>query len=99
MIDKELIQQALEALESENPDIQMRAAIALRQALETEPEPLWTQAHWTKYEQGVVDAERMKILKLLREQRKFWKDWEYPEEYIFAVDVLTERIKCKPTSK
>jgi len=50
------------------------------------------------YERG-RDHERMEILKLLREQRKFWKDWEYPEEYIFAVDVLMERIKCKPTSK
>ena len=32
------MQQALEALESDNPDIQLRAAIALRQALETERE-------------------------------------------------------------
>jgi len=50
------------------------------------------------YERG-RDHERMKILKLLREQAEFWKEWEYPEEYIFAVDVLLERIKCKPTSK
>ena len=35
---RELMQQALEALESDNPDIQLRAAIALRQALETERE-------------------------------------------------------------
>ena len=38
MTDRELMQQALEALESDNPDIQLRAAIALRQALETEQE-------------------------------------------------------------
>ena len=37
-MDRELMQQALEALESDNPDIQLRAAIALRQALETERE-------------------------------------------------------------
>jgi len=35
---RELLQQALEALQSENPDIQLRAAIALGQALEAEPE-------------------------------------------------------------
>ena len=34
------MQLALEALESDNPDIQLRAAIALRQALETEQEPV-----------------------------------------------------------
>ena len=50
------------------------------------------------YERG-RDHERMEILKLLREQAKFWKEWGYPEEYTFAVAVLTERIKCKPTSK
>ena len=46
------------------------------------------------YERG-RDHERMKILNLLREQAEFWKEWEYPEEYIFAVDVLLERLKCK----
>jgi len=60
---------------------------------------VWTQEHWTDYEQGIVATERERIAQLLREQRKFWKEWEYPEEYIFAVDVLLERIKCKPTSK
>jgi hypothetical protein len=34
------MQMALEALDSDNPDIQLRAAIALRQALETEQEPV-----------------------------------------------------------
>lgn len=37
-MSREVMQQALEALQSENPDIQLRAAIALRKALETEPE-------------------------------------------------------------
>jgi len=32
--DREVMQQALEALDSDNPDIQLRAAIALREALE-----------------------------------------------------------------
>jgi len=34
MSDRELMQQALEALESDSPDVQLRAAIALREALE-----------------------------------------------------------------
>jgi len=33
MTDRELMQMALEALDSDHPDIQLRAAIALRQAL------------------------------------------------------------------
>ena len=36
MTDRELMHQALEALDSDNPDIQLRAAITLRQALETD---------------------------------------------------------------
>jgi len=38
-MSREVMQQALEALDSDNPDVQLRAAIALRKALETEPEP------------------------------------------------------------
>ena len=39
-MSREAMKQALEALESDNPDIQLRAAIALRAALDTpEPEP------------------------------------------------------------
>lgn len=34
MTDRELMQMALEALESDNPDIQLRAAITLRLAIE-----------------------------------------------------------------
>jgi len=56
---------------------------------------IWTQEHWTDYEKGIIDAERERVAQLLREQAEFWKKWEYPEEYIFAVDVLLERIKCK----
>jgi hypothetical protein len=37
MTDRELMQQALEALDSDNPDIQLRAAIALRERL-SQPE-------------------------------------------------------------
>jgi|GEM_PF-3515799 len=40
--DREVMQQALEALESDNPDIQLRAAVALRRALEAEPERLFS---------------------------------------------------------
>ena len=39
-MSRELMQQALEALDSDSPDIQLRAAIALRKALETEPKPV-----------------------------------------------------------
>ena len=59
----------------------------------------WTPIFTLQDVQDAILAERMEILKLLREQAEFWKEWEYPEEYIFAVGVLTERIKCKPTSK
>jgi hypothetical protein len=44
-MSREAMQMALEALDSDNPDIQLRAAIALRQALETEQEPVaWRYA-------------------------------------------------------
>jgi hypothetical protein len=39
-MSRKAMQVALEALDSDNPDIQLRAAIALRQALETEQEPV-----------------------------------------------------------
>jgi len=39
-MSREVMQQALEALDSDNPDIQLRAAIALRRALKAEPEPV-----------------------------------------------------------
>ena len=52
MTDRELMQQALEALDSDNPDIQLRAAIALRQALETEPFEYWSVAGgWVKLDE------------------------------------------------
>ena len=35
-MSREAMQMALEALDSDNPDIQLRAAIALRQALEAD---------------------------------------------------------------
>jgi hypothetical protein len=37
---RQAAQQALEALDSEHPDIQLRAAVALRAALAQEPEPV-----------------------------------------------------------
>ena len=46
-MSRELMQQALEALESDNPDIQLRAAIAPRQALETEQEPVLWLKTWS----------------------------------------------------
>jgi hypothetical protein len=39
-MSREAMQMALEALDSDNPDIQLRAAIALRQALEEKQEPM-----------------------------------------------------------
>jgi endonuclease IV len=40
MTDRELMQQALEALDSDNPDIQLRTAIVLREKL-AQPERQW----------------------------------------------------------
>ncbi len=37
---EDIIRMAREALDSDNPDIQLRAAIALRQALEEKQEPV-----------------------------------------------------------
>jgi hypothetical protein len=40
MTDREIMQQALDALDSDNPDIQLRTAIALRERL-AQPERQW----------------------------------------------------------
>ena len=49
-MSREAMKQALEALDSDNPDIQLRAAIALRQALEEKREPVcWTVADGWAY--------------------------------------------------
>ena len=55
------MQQALEALASDSPDVQLRAAIALRAALNRERNQTWTPEHWTEYEKGIVAAEREKL--------------------------------------
>ena len=48
-MSREAMQMALEALESDNPDIQLRAAIALRQALEEKQEPVaWLDAEMSQ---------------------------------------------------
>jgi len=60
MTDRELMQQALEALNSDHPDIQLRAAISLRQALETEHRPV----SWRAFdgERGYKMNERFRLL-------------------------------------
>ena len=50
MTDRELMQQALEALDSDNPDIQLRAAIALRQALEIDLATVGEVGVWVECE-------------------------------------------------
>ena len=74
MTDKALMQQALEALDSDSPDIQLRAAIALRKALNRERNQTWSQTHWTDYEHGIVAAEREACAQIAQ-------DWDayYPE--------------------
>jgi len=62
-MSREVMQQALEALDSDSPDIQLRAAIALRQALDLKRPQTWTPEHWTEYEKGIVAAEREKVAK------------------------------------
>jgi len=66
MTDKALMQHALEALDSDSPDIQLRAAIALRKALDRERNRTWSQEHWTAYEHSIVAAERAKVVDALR---------------------------------
>ncbi len=56
-MSREAMQMALEALDSDNPDIQLRAAIALRQALETEQEPVLWLKTWSD---GSVDVLKIK---------------------------------------
>jgi len=52
MSNREVMQQALEALDSENPDIQLRAALALRTALEQEPLEYWNAVEgWVKIDE------------------------------------------------
>jgi len=63
MTDRDLMKHALEALNSDSPDVQLRAAIALRQALDQERNQTWTPEHWTDYEHGIVAAEREKVAK------------------------------------
>ena len=41
MTDRELMQQVLDALDSDNPDIQLRTAVALRDRM-SQPEPLFS---------------------------------------------------------
>jgi len=41
MTDRKLLQQALDALDSDNPDIQLRIAVALRERM-SQPEPLFS---------------------------------------------------------
>jgi hypothetical protein len=41
MTDRELMQQVLDALGSDNPDIQLRTAVALRERM-SQPEPLFS---------------------------------------------------------
>ena len=53
-MSREAMQMALEALDSDNPDIQLRAAIALRQALETEQEPVLWLKTWSDGSVGVL---------------------------------------------
>ena len=65
MTDRELMQQALDALDSDNPDIQLRAATHLRAAL-AQPEREWV---------GLTDEEISKIY-----ASTDWndnEDWDY----------------------
>ena len=51
-MSREVMKLALDALDSDNPDIQLRAAIALRQALETEPFEYWNAVEgWVKIDE------------------------------------------------
>ncbi len=51
-MSREAMQMALEALDSDNSDIQLRAAIVLRQALKQEPFEYWSVAEgWVKIDE------------------------------------------------
>ena len=54
MTDRELMQQALDALDSDNPDIQLRSAVILRNRM-LQPEPLFSIPDVTPY---VIDCPR-----------------------------------------
>ena len=73
MTDRELMQQAME---SDNPDIQLRAAIALRQALETERE-------WV----GLTDDEVFNILdNVLGFNTSFGRETNFVRAFARAVE-------------
>jgi len=97
--DRELIKHALEALDSDNPDIQLRAAIALRQALERERNQTWTQSHWTDYERGLVAAEREACVQIIEQYQipvgnsaagEVARDWTYE-----ALAEIVETIRAR----
>jgi hypothetical protein len=67
-MSREAMQMALEALDSDNPDIQLRAAIALRQALETDLARVGEVGVW-----GGVQCEPQEALE------DGWCDWVCPK--------------------
>jgi len=85
MTYREMMQQALEALDSDNPDIQLRAAIALRAALDRERNKTWTPEHWTEYERGIVAAEREKV-------SQFMKDRGYVTGQCDSIEALLKQL-------
>jgi hypothetical protein len=54
MTDRKLLQQVLDALDSDNPDIQLRTAVALRNRM-SQPEPLFSTPEVTPH---VIDCPR-----------------------------------------
>ena len=75
-MSREAMQMALEALESDNPDIQLRAAIALRQALEEKQDPVaWTPQVWRQFRpDGTFEFQKIR-----RTSNGEWEDYTAPQ--------------------
>jgi hypothetical protein len=102
MTDRELMQQALDALDSDTPDIQLRTAVALRNRM-SQPEPLFSTPDVTPYVTPyVIDCPRcghccpeQKWVGLTDEEIKSLPSWWPSYEDAPALIQLVKDVEAK----